>query len=260
MRYLGQIDPGENAREIVDDLSNTDLPELMAMVLVFASIALMLYMVYKIVDRIYGGKKPTEQDTTRIMAEVFGDIIATKLESIMTDMKTDQQKNTQEHRVITEAMNTFGSTMERIAELITTHNNKAEEHRNTVGQVVGELTQNLGKTNKVVSVMKTDITQIKDDLAVVKTTVNNLETRGLPLDTASLALLKQFIQCAKDLETQLSKATQETPVTPKTRVEIEEDKPNVQSIKQSTGLDTAAGVDRGAGGSDDGNGDEAVHS
>ena len=146
-------------------------------------------------------------DTAKIIAETLGGIIANELRAVKEDAKADQQLNTQEHKYITGAMKHFGEIMERIATLITTHNDKAEAYRNTVGTIVGELTTNLGNTNQVVSVMKTDIETIKTDLAAVKTTVNNLETRGLPLDKDSLALLKQFIQCAKDLESQLSKVT-----------------------------------------------------
>lgn len=146
-------------------------------------------------------------DTAKIIAETLGGIIANELRAVKEDAKVDQQLNTQEHKDITGAMNQFGEIMERIATLITTHNDKAEAYRNTVGTIVGQLSNNLNETNQVVSVMKTDIDTIKTDLAVVKTTVNNLETRGLPLDEESQALLKQFIQCAKDLEAQLSKVT-----------------------------------------------------
>ncbi len=175
-----------------------------------------------------GGKSPADQqsaaqDTAKIIAETLGGIIANELKNVKADARVDQQLNTQEHQAITTAMNEFGELMKQIVELITTHNNKAELHRNAVGQIVGELTQNLGETNKVVSVMKTDIETIKEDLLVVKTTVNNLETRGLPLDQESRTLLKQFIQCAKDLEAQLSKVTKETPA-----ITADSDKPKAE--------------------------------
>ena len=183
-----------------------------------------LLIIREINSVVRGGKSDAKQqnaaqDTAKIIAETLGGIIANELKDVKEDNRADQKQNSLEHQAITAAMNQFGELMKESAQtnkeidqLITTHNDKSELHRNAVGQIVGELTQNLGETNKVVSVMKTDIETIKEDLLVVKTTVNNLETRGLPLDQESRTLLKQFIQCAKDLEAQLSKATKETPV------------------------------------------------
>jgi exonuclease VII small subunit len=205
----------------------------------------LMFVVWLIIREINGvvrGGKSSEdqqsaaQDTAKIIAETLGGIIANELKDVKEDMSTDQKQNAEEHQKITAAMNQFGSIMERIVTLITTHNDKAEAYRNSVGQIVGELTTNLDNTNQVVEVMKTDIDAIKTDLASVKTTVNNLETRGLPLDQESLALLKQFIKCAKDLETQLSKVSQEIPAiipdSDKPKTEAKAERPKTRSEEE----------------------------
>jgi len=218
---VAQVDPGENTSKIVNDLSNTDLPELMAMVLVFASIALMLYMVYKIVSVLRGGKQSTEQDTVKIIAETFGAIIADKLKTIMDDIRTEAQTNTEEHggivkaqEHIVKALNKHGTIMQTIAELITNHSNNAVENRTIIDQ-----------TKEAVNIMNTDIDQIKTDLATVKETLGNISKSiadGVPMSADSIAVMQQFINCAKQLEETIVKSTQETkevaPEAPKPKV------------------------------------------
>lgn len=157
-------------------------------------------------------------DTTKILAETLGGIIANELQKIDKSVREDQQTNTEEHQGIVGALNKHGEIMERVAIIITEHNDKSEAFRETIGGLVGQLTGDLVKTNEAVEVMNTDIEQIKRDLETVKSAVNNIEQRigqAIPLDPESLATMSKFIECAKTLEEQLSKVTQEAPATSK---------------------------------------------
>jgi chromosome segregation ATPase len=163
-----------------------------------------------------GGKSPdgqqnTAQDTAKIIAETLGGIIANELKNVKEDMRADQQQNSEEHQAITAGMNEFCATMERIATLITTHDNQTQIYYDTVGQ----LSENLGNTNEVVGVMKTDIEQIKQDLDGMKTAIANIELQlanGVKLNSESRQAMERCITSVKTLEETLANTIQETPV------------------------------------------------
>jgi prophage DNA circulation protein len=84
----------------------------------------------------------------------------------------------------------------------------SDESKRGHQEIVGAVSE----TNKVINVMHTDIDKIKTDLASMQDAVSDISDRlrdGLPLDDESKTIIKTFIQCAKDLETQLKKTTQE---------------------------------------------------
>ncbi|HEB26763.1 MAG TPA: hypothetical protein ENI05_03155 [Porticoccus sp.] len=167
-----------------------------------------------------GGKGTSaDVDTTTILAETLGGIIANELRKVADSVRDDQQTNTQDHQGIVNALNRQGAIMERIATLIGDDNKKTEDTFTAVEMV----SDNLTETNKVVEVMGTDIETIKSDLEAVKKSVKNMEEKGLSLDAESRATMQQFIEAAEKLEKQLSKVTQETPATSKPKSKTEKE-------------------------------------
>ena len=215
-------------------LAETDInvAGLLALFLVLAAFGFILWQWKRTPSK----SKPSEQDIAKILAETLGGIIANELEKVANSVRDDQQTNTKEHQGIVNALNQHGEIMERVAQTIVTHNEKSELFRESIGQLVGQLSNNLGKTNEVVQVMNTDIDKIKSDLADLKSAVDDIQKRigqSVPLDKEGLELMRQVIQSVKKLEDQLPKATQATKESPKPKTEVksEKEQPNEQSTK-----------------------------
>jgi len=205
---------------------------LLALFLVVVAFGFVLWQWRQLLSK----SKPSEQDIAKVLAETLGGIIANELKKVAESVKDDQHTNTQEHQGIVNALNQHGEIMERVAQTIVTHNEKSELFRESIGQLVGQLSNNLGKTNEVVEVMNTDIDQIKNDLTDLKSAVDDIQKRigqSVPLDPESLELMREVIQSVKKLEDQLPKATHTTKESPKPKAEIKSEKehPNEESPK-----------------------------
>jgi methyl-accepting chemotaxis protein len=152
-----------------------------------------------------------EHDTTKILAETLGGIIANELKTIVGEMKKDTEAATEEHKAIVNALNQIGDVLGSLV--------SKDNEQDKVIETIHEKTK---KTDETVDIMKTDIDKIKLDLEAINTTlanINNHIDKGVKINTESLVTMRQFIDCAKQLEQTIIKATQEMP-----KVEPEENK------------------------------------
>jgi methyl-accepting chemotaxis protein len=208
------------------------LGELAATQINIAGMLVLVIFVLSLSLLIWIWKKPaskpetTEHDTTKILAETLGGIIANELKKVAQDMKTDAATTSREHQIIVDALNKFAETQERTVQLITTHNEKTDVNR----QIINE-------TSKAVEIMNTDIEEIKSDLETMRNTLDNINKRineGVPMNADSLEIMQQFVSCAKQLEDALKKATQEMKVVPPPKEPNPKPKPKI-ATPENTG-------------------------
>jgi hypothetical protein len=174
-----------------------------------------IWLIFREINSTIRGNKniSDEPDTTKILAETLGGIIANELKNVVDSVRSDQQANTQEHQFIIDGMNRHGEIMERVTLLITAQDNKSETLRRDVNQWVGTLSDNLTTASGVIQVMNTDIDKMKRDLEVMRDKVTSIEqriTQGVPLDAKSQELIGNVIASINELEKRL-KMTKETP-------------------------------------------------
>jgi hypothetical protein len=224
-------DISDNTQGIVSDLSNTDLPELMAMVLVFASISLMLYMVYKITIVIKTPKAKMNADDNeenekaalinvlnqmvsrlQAMDDISGTLTKTQeaMAILVANINKGSEQSSQQHRDFAEITNQLKREVQTGLDKVAKATNDMTDQ---LKPVIDNLLEELAKDRQI---------SIKDKQDIADSVVSGLSSSLVDLWQKNKAEVINLLSV--EIANELSKkATQETP-------KVEPKKPKTETV------------------------------